>query len=58
MYYRTLGYLTHRVIVWYVRKRLPAREQMATVAVISVTSVLVLGVVGAAVRSRRTVPTV
>lgn len=58
MYYKTLGFITHRVIVWYVRRRVPAREQVAAVAVIGVSSLLVLGVAGAAVRSRRTVPTV
>ncbi len=58
MYYKTLGYITHRVLVWYVQKRAPTREQVATVALLSATSLLALGVAGAAVRSRRVVPTV
>jgi len=58
MYYKTLGYLTHRVLVWYVQKRAPSREQVATVALISATSLLALGAAGAAMRSRRIVPTV
>ena len=58
MYYKALGYVTHHVAVWYLRRRMPAREQVVIVVAVGATTLLLVGAIGATTRSRRFVPTV
>lgn len=58
MYYKTLGYITHNVLRWQLKRRMPAREQVTMVAAVGATTLIALGVASATMRSRRTVPTV
>lgn len=58
MYYKALGYLTHNVLRWYVRRRLPERRRIEAAGAASLGALVLIGALALTVRSRRTVPTV